>query len=468
MHPQELDTREYQKIFARLKSDKQGLLISGGAGTGKTTFIEYISSEEGIKQFPLAEKMVITAPTGVAAMRAGGATIHSLFEFPPETFDYENRIFAGGERITTMESKQKLFTEINLLVIDEVSMVRADLMDAINLSLQVHRGNALPFGGVKVLFIGDIFQLQPVVTTEDRSFLSERYPDKSGMFFFESLVFAEMLDRDRMAFFELKIPYRFDTMEGDRKRAGRFPAMLERLRRGDARDLSTINKSLARSKHCQQLLHQGAVMLTGRRRDAESYNKHKLQSLSSKLKEFIGEAEGKCAEYKDERLPAPRQLSLKKGAQVIFVRNDGYGKWRNGTLGYVDAFGYDEEKATEYIRVRTDAPKPVYVEREVWEIYSYHYDAEQRKVVKQEDGSYTQFPLMLAWALTIHRAQGQTLDRVVVNMDGGAFSAGQAYVALSRCRLAKHLGLMQPLTSHDLICHTAANAFYAKIFPPNA
>ena len=463
---QKLDTREYQKIFTLLKSDKQGLLISGGAGTGKTTFIEYIGSEEGIKQFPLAEKMVITAPTGVAAMRAGGATIHSLFEFPPETFDYENRTFAGGERITVMESKQKLFAEINLLIIDEVSMVRADLMDAINLSLQIHRNSQLPFGGVKMMFIGDIFQLQPVVTPEDRAILSERYLGKSGMFFFESLVFAEMLGRDRMAFFELNIPYRFDKMEGDLKREGKFPAMLERLRRGDTRDLSLINKSLARPKHWRRLLEEGAVMLTGRRWDAEVYNKRKLQSLPGDPHEFIGEAEGKCAEYKDDRLPAPRQLALKKDAQVIFVRNDAHGKWRNGTLGYVDDFGYDEENATEYIRVRTNAHKVVQVEKDVWEICSYHYDPEQRKVIKEEDGRYTQFPLILAWALTIHRAQGQTLESAVVNLDR-AFSAGQTYVALSRCRLAKNLGLMQPLTENDIICHTAANAFYDKIFPAN-
>ncbi len=454
-----MDTGQYQKIFSLLKSEKQGLLVSGGAGTGKTTFIEYLGSPEGIDAYRLAEKMAIVAPTGVAAMRAGGSTIHSMFEFPPESFDYQTKQFAGGEEITPMEHKKELFAEMHLLVIDEVSMVRADLMDAINLSLQVHRGNKKPFGGLKVLFIGDIFQLQPVVNREDMPLLQKLYLEKNGMFFFESLVFDEMRARDRLAYFELNIPYRFGQTEEERN--GEFPAMLNRLRHGNTQDLSRLNKHLNRPSHWQKLLEKGAVMLTGLRRNAESYNEKKLGELEGEETEFIGEAEGKCANYKNNSLPAPIQLLLKKGARVIFVRNHANGKWRNGTLGTVEDFGSDDSDE-EYISVELDSGETVRVKQESWEMASYRYDPSVKNIIKEEDGKYTQFPLMLSWALTIHRAQGQTLDLAVVNLHR-AFSAGQTYVALSRCRQAKHLGLMHPLKAQDLICHKAVNHFYDTI-----
>ena len=454
-----MDTSQYQNIFSLLKSDKQGLLVSGGAGTGKTTFIEYLGSSEGIESYPLAEKMAILAPTGVAAMRAGGATIHSMFGFPPEIFDYQTKKFVSGKKIRHMKHKKELFAEMHLLVIDEVSMVRADLMDAINLSLQVHRGNNQPFGGLQVLFIGDIFQLQPVVSQEDMSLLQERYPQKNGMFFFESMVFDEMRAGDRLAYFQLNIPYRFGQTEEERN--GEFPAMLDRLRRGNTQDLSRLNKHLNRKLHWKRLLDKGAVMLTGLRRSAESHNEEKLKELEGKEMEFIGEAEGKCADFSENRFPVPIRLVLKKGARVIFVRNHAKGKWRNGTLGTVEDFGSDDSDE-KYISVKLDSGETVRVKQESWKMVSYRYDPTEKNIVKEEDGKYTQFPLMLSWALTIHRAQGQTLDMAVVNLRQ-AFSAGQTYVALSRCRQAKHLGLMHPLKEQDIICHKAVNHFYDTI-----
>ena len=454
-----IDTREYHRIFERLRQDKQVLLVSGSAGTGKTTLIEYLATEEARKQLPFARYMAVLAPTGTAALRVGGTTIHSFFQFPPQSFDYVKQRFAGNERINPIETKKNLFDELQLLVIDEISMVRADLMDAMDAAMKANKGEFnQPFGGVKLLLVGDLFQLQPVITKRDDEFLRDRYPDARAMFFFDSNVVKEMLARQRFDFVELTVPHRFHSAEMPHSP---FAEILNRIRAGSITDLNKLNNHLCNSSHCDRLVEEGAVILASRRTTVDRHNQQKLAEL--KKKEYIlqGIAEGKCADYKDDRLPAPKNLVIKEGAQVIFIRNDMHGsRWHNGSLAKVSKISTDPDKIE--VKLLSD-DKKVEVEREEWEMIDYVYDKNRKEIVAEVVGSYKQFPLILAWALTIHKAQGQTLDRVVLNMEGGAFSAGQAYVALSRCRQGKHLGLKRPLFPRDIICHDCVRDFYEQL-----
>ena len=458
----DIDKTEYQQIFHAIKGDKQAVLVSGGAGTGKTTFIEYLATEEGRNDLPFARHSVVIAPTGTAALRAGGVTVHSFLQFPPETYDYEMNRFAGGERIMAIPSKKEIFGDMKLLIIDEVSMVRADLMDAIDRAFRINRGVLdQPFGGIQILFIGDLFQLQPVVTSFDGDFLHNRYPESSGMYFYDSNVIREMMARDRLAFVELRIPHRFRTKSAIKTRAGKFALMLNRLRQGDTRDIGEFNRYLAGRTRCEQLQKEGAVLLAGRRRTVDEYNRSKLDKLPGKEYGFEGLAEGKCEDFGDDRLPVPTRLPLKEGAQVIFVRNDQRRRWHNGSLARVTQISNATEESIEVELFRNG--KRTKVEREEWEMKDYRYDSSKKEIQAEVVGTYTHFPLVLAWALTIHKAQGQTLDRTVIDMEGGAFSAGQAYVALSRCREAKNMGFLTPLRARDIISHQEVENFYRKL-----
>ncbi len=457
-----LDTSEYAKAVEMLNDPLPGcVMVVGSAGTGKTTFIEYIRSPEGQSKLPKLQDMGIVAPTGIAAMQAGGSTIHSFFMFPPETFDYESGCFAGGEELDLPGYKRSVIRRLQLLVIDEVSMVRADLMDAIDQSLRLNRNVPnIPFGGVKLLLVGDIFQLQPVVTGGDREFLEERYKDSDGMFFFNSLAIRELIAKDRMNFAELTIPRRFINLN---KKAGddNFYHILNRIKLGDASDLEKINHYLARPAHCDKLLEDNAVILTGKKFTADRLNSRKLDELPDESQVSDGEAEGRCAKYDDNRLPVSKTLEFKKGAQIIFVRNSGDGTWYNGSLGTVVDYVFNDAGVLRAVMVELlDDKSVVKVSREVWEVMEYKFNKEKNAIESEAAGSYTQFPFVLAWAMTIHRAQGKTLSRVVVDLGGGAFSSGQAYVAISRCREAKDLGLKSPLKHRDIICHSEVVDFY--------
>ncbi len=457
-----LDTSEYGKAIELLNSKTTNcVMVVGSAGTGKTTFIEYLKGPAGRRQLPQLQEVGIVAPTGIAAMQAGGTTIHSFFMFPPETYDYKSECFAGGEELDVPSYRKAVFKTMQLLVIDEVSMVRADLMDAIDRSLRINRGNRnTPFGGVKLLLIGDIFQLQPVVTTSDREFLQERYEDSNGMFFFNSLAIRELLAKDKMAFTELTIPRRFINLK---KSSDNFYNILNRIKLGDASDLDKINHYLSRPEHCKKLLDDNAVILTGKKMTAEKLNSRKLAELDDEEHTSEGKAEGRCADYDDNKLPTSKYLTFKKGAQVIFVRNSGDGSWYNGSLGTVVDYVLNDEGNPRAVKVQlVDDHSIVEVKREVWEVIEYKFNKEKNAIESNAAGSYTQFPFMLAWAMTIHRAQGKTLSRAVVDLASGAFSSGQAYVAISRCREAKDLGLMTPLRHRDIICHPEVVDFYKK------
>ena len=461
MLPKDFDDTEYEKIISSITKDKQCVILSGSAGTGKTTFIEYLQSDLGKQKLPLANNMIIVASTGIAAMQAGGTTIHSFFRFPPESYDFIRQKFAGGDEIKSLfGANAELIKNLQLLVIDEVSMVRADLMDALDASLKINRRRYdLPFGGVRVILVGDIFQLQPVVSDSDSQLLSLRYKGSSGAFFFSSNVIQELISRKQLDFVELKIPRRFTHLEDKELN---FYDILNRIRMGNTSDLEMLNKYLSTNGRAEMLLEQNAVMLTGRRVEADARNKSKLQSLDSEEIIMNGISSGKCDTYKDSRLPVPRLLCFKKDAQVVFIKNNLDGLWKNGSVGSIIEIGSDDDG--EFILVKlVDNEQVVRVYREVWEVMDYKYDKKRDEIVATAVGSYSQFPLLLAWAMTIHRAQGKTISRAVINLQSGAFSAGQAYVALSRCREAKDMAFSSPLNYGDIICHPEVSEFYMKM-----
>ena len=454
-----IDSGEYSGIVEALNRGDSVVLATGGAGTGKTTLIEYLSSDAGRKALPL--EAVILAPTGTAAIRAGGSTIHSFFLFPLLPFDPGQRCFLGEkpQKVRSLSRKKELMQKLQLLIIDEVSMVRADIMDAVDASLRKNRNRPLaPFGGVQLLLVGDIFQLPPITKKGGESHLfGELYPQ--GVFFFHSRGIGQALDQGRLSFFELKMPRRYVAHD---TKGQEFFAMLGRIRIGrGSKEIDQFNQLLGRPQHLERVRQRGAVILTGRNDTANRENDSRLQALSGPPCSFIGRAEGKCADFKDDRLPAPRTLVLKEGAQVIFIKNDSGDnrRWQNGTLGTVVSLRQNPEA----VRVRLrESGLEFDVERETWDIIEHRLDGEEGKIVAESVGRYVQFPLILAWALTIHKAQGRTLDRAILNLEGGAFSAGQAYVALSRCRNAKDLALERPLQPRDVYCDERALEFYAR------
>ena len=457
--PTAIDSGEYSGIVEALNRGDQVVLATGGAGTGKTTLIEYLNSEAGRKALPL--ETVVLAPTGTAAIRAGGSTIHSFFLFPLLPFDPGQRCFLGEkpQNVRILSQKKELMQKLQLLIIDEASMVRADIMDAIDASLRKNRNrHRTSFGGVQLLLVGDIFQLPPIAKKGGEShFFDEIYPQ--GVFFFHSRCIGQTLDQGRLSFFELKTPRRYVAHD---TKGQEFFAMLGRIRIGrGSEEIEQFNQLLARPQHVERVRQRGAVILTGRNDTAKRENDSRLRALSGPSRSFTGRAEGKCADFKDDRLPAPRTLVLKEGAQVIFIKNDSGDnrRWQNGTLGTV----VDLRQNPEAIRVRLrESGLEFDVTRETWAIIEHRIDDKEGKIIAESVGRYIQFPLILAWALTIHKAQGRTLDRVILNLEGGAFSAGQAYVALSRCRNAKDLALERPLRPRDVYCDERALEFYAR------
>jgi len=401
-------TSEFSEAFDLLENTKQNVFLTGKAGTGKSTFLQYFRENT-------EKEVVVVAPTGVAALNVQGQTIHSFFLIKPGFVDVLE--FKPGKR--------RAFKAIELLIIDEISMVRADVFDAIDHTLRNARKNNKPFGGIQVCVIGDLFQLPPVISTDEREIYADYY---KSPFFFSSKAYD---DGDfRMV--------QFETIH--RQKDTDFVNILNAIRTGkcNSNTLKLLNDRL----HPRATPAPGTLLLTTTNALAEKMNNSKLQNMSTSLSDYKGKLSGKFG-LNGARLPAPEQLELKVGAQVMFVKNDSEGRWVNGTIGIVEKLG------KKIITVRVgDAEyevKPV-----TWESIAYEADGE--KIIEKSLGTYKQFPLMLAWAVTIHKSQGKTLERVIIDLGRGAFAAGQLYVALSRCRTLEGIALKQLVTQRDILC----------------
>jgi len=425
----------FMQAVAFVNQTNQNVFITGKAGTGKTTFLKYIREHS-------YKKMAITAPTGVAAMNAGGTTLHSLFWLPFGTFieDYELRwdeqdshIYNKSRLFSTIKlTKQRraILQELELLVIDEVSMVRADTLDAINVILQSVRRDMRPFGGLQVLFIGDLYQLPPVVKDAEWNVLRDHY---SSVFFFN----AKILRDNPLVMLELNKIYRQQD-EG-------FISILNAIRNNQCTSdmLTTLNGYYQQDFVPNE--EEQYITLTSHNRNADEINGAKLASLSGKMLNLKAVVKD---DFAQGSYPAEETLSLKIGAQVMFIRNDSGDerKYYNGKIGTVKDI--DTVQGTVTVTF-PDGSESVTVKRETWENIRYNYDKGQDQIKEEILGTFSQFPLRLAWAITIHKSQGLTFQKAIIDA-GTSFAAGQVYVALSRLTSLDGLVLKSIIPSYDI------------------
>ena len=416
---------QLQSAFDAVAAGRQIIFVTGGAGTGKSTFIRELRA-----RFP-DKQSVVLAPTGVAALNAGGQTIHSFCRLPLRPVMQQD--------IRKVEESE-VIEALDLLIIDEISMVRADVLDGVDAFLRVNRKSELPFGGVQIVLVGDLFQLPPVVTSRDEELIGQLYATPH--------FFAARCLRGLKFFpIELEIVYR--------QRDASFASLLACIRDGEgsADAVRRLNESCV-----GRVLKGQHLILVPTRKAAAEENEARLAALPGKLRTYEARCEGTFVNAGDDRLPAPQQLSLKPGAQVMFVRNDAIERrWVNGTIGVVTALRDDN------VEVRLDDGTTHDVEPVEWQDIRYAVDEKTKAIVDEVAGTFVQFPLMPAWAVTIHKAQGLTLARVMVDLARGAFAEGQVYVALSRCQTMEGLSLRRAVRVHEVRCSDAARSFYEKV-----
>lgn len=411
------DNDVFAQAVAFVNQTQQPIFLTGKAGTGKTTFLKFIRENS-------YKKMAVTAPTGVAAMNAGGTTLHALFWLPFGVF-IEDYPLQWGETDQFIYNKHRLFStikltkqrrailqELELLVIDEVSMVRADTLDAIDVILKSVRRDMRPFGGVQVLFIGDLYQLPPVVQDREWQVLRDYY---SSMFFFDAKVFKQ----HPPILIELKKIYR--------QQDDAFIRVLNSIRNNEtsAEELEELNAHYKPDFVPEK--DEQYITLTSHNRLADQINQEKLMSLDTKLHQIKSLIKD---DFGQSMFPADENLSLRIGAQVMFIKNDTGEdrRYYNGKIGTVKDINLDKHQV---IVSFPNDEEDVVVKRETWENIRYSYNKGDDKIEEEVLGTFSQFPLRLAWAITIHKSQGLTFEKAIVDA-GTSFAAGQVYVALSR------------------------------------
>ena len=393
------------------------IFLTGKAGTGKTTFLRTLKEKS-------SKRSIIVVPTGVAAINAGGMTIHSFFQLPLSPFVPEANF---KNRFDYSKEKRKIIRTLDLLIIDEISMVRSDVLDAIDSVLRRFREHEKPFGGVQLLMIGDLQQLTPVVTPEDEVIL-QRYYDTS--YFFGSKALRSI----SYVTIELTHVYRQQDEE--------FITLLNNIREGQVSetDLKKLNERF--NPNFEPEVGSDYIRLTTHNKMAESYNEVQLHNLPSKACTFIAEADGNFPEY---NYPADFKLTLKRGAQVMFIRNDNNGRYYNGRIGHVTHI--DNEKI---LVLCPGDDKEIEVQQETWENTKYSLNEKTKQIEAEVQGTFKQYPLRLAWAITIHKSQGLTFEHAIIDAQS-SFAAGQVYVALSRCKTLEGLILASPISSSAII-----------------
>ena len=416
------------------------IFLTGKAGTGKTTFLKYVRQNT-------RKKCVVVAPTGVAAMNAGGVTMHSFFQLPLGPFIPVNDRLSGDgatdqytlfKNIRVSEEKREIFRDLELLIIDEVSMVRADMLDATDAILRYFRKKPhTPFGGVQVLYIGDLFQLPPVMPDSQWSLLRNYY---QSAFFFHAKAIAEAPP----VYIELKKIYRQSQQN--------FIDILNRIRNAQATrdDLATLNNLMG----APEKPGEKYITLTSHNQKADRINADALNKLPGKSRQFKGVVEG---DFPEKTLPTEVALELKEGAQVMFIRNDTSEerKYYNGKLATVTRI---EDKV--YVEL-ADSGEEIELEQETWTNIRYSYNKIEERIDEEKLGSFTQYPIRLAWAITIHKSQGLTFQHAIIDA-GDSFAPGQVYVALSRCTSLEGLILRSPIHPSSIATDPLVLAFAAK------
>ena len=418
---------EKDKIFETaerfVKWTGRSVFLTGKAGTGKTTFLRYMTETVG-------KRFVVLAPTGVAAINAGGSTIHSFFQLPlcPYLPDVKELVteYQMPEKYRSLKKERvKIIRTLDLLIIDEISMVRADLLDAVDMTLRRYRRNDKPFGGVQLLMIGDAQQLSPVVRENERHYMAQVYPSP---YFFHSKALQ-------------KLDYvTIELQKVHRQKDERFLEILNAIRenRTDQKTLDSLN---ARVNAFSGNDEEDVIRLTTHNAQADEVNARKLAELPGEAYEFAADIDG---DFPENIYPADEVLTLKKGAQVMFIRNDSNGEYYNGKIGKIEEIG-----PGGVVSVADSDGGLVTVAPVDWENSQYVLDEETKEIRQSIAGTFRQIPLRIAWAITIHKSQGLTFDKVIIDA-GAAFAFGQVYVALSRCRSLEGISLDTPVRSSSI------------------
>ena len=428
---------EFQDALSLIQYTSQSVFLTGKAGTGKSTFLKYICENT-------RKKHIVLAPTGVAAIKAGGSTIHSFFKMPfrpilpddPDLSLTNGRIF---NFLKYRKAHRKLLKEVELIIIDEISMVRADMIDFIDRVLRVFSGNMrLPFGGKQLLFVGDIYQLEPVVTSDAKEILERFYPNA---YFFSARVFNEI----KLVPIELKKVYR----QTDKS----FVEILDKIRNNTITnsDLKQLNSQYNPDYESDENVF--SITLATRRDNVDYINEKHLSELTGQEYAFIGEIHG---DFPEASLPTQKELILKEKAQIIFIKNDYERRWVNGTIGIISSI------SDEGIYVLLENGEEHLVEKDSWRNIRYTYNEEKKCIEEEELGSFIQYPMRLAWAITVHKSQGLTFSHVIIDFTGGAFAGGQTYVALSRCTSLDGIVLKKQISRSDIFIKPEIISFSRK------
>ena len=418
--------KEFQDALNLIQYTRQSVFLTGKAGTGKSTFLKYVCEIT-------KKKHIVLAPTGIAAINAGGSTLHSFFKLPfyPLLPDDPNFSLKGGKLHSFLKytsAHRKLIKEVELVIIDEISMVRADIIDFIDKILRVYsQYMRAPFGGKQILLVGDVYQLEPVLKNDEREIINRFYPTP---YFFSARVFNEI---ELISIELIKVYRQTDKV---------FVNVLDHIRTNTAgaADLQLLNTRYnAKIEENESDMY---ITLATRRDTVDFINEKKLAELPGDSTIFTGEIKG---EFPENSLPTQMELEVKPGAQIIFIKNDYERRWVNGTIGTIA--GIDED---ETLYVITEDGKEVDVKKDSWRNIRYRYNDKEKKIEEEELGVFIQYPIRLAWAITIHKSQGLTFSRVVVDFTGGVFAGGQAYVALSRCTSLDGIRLTKQITRGDI------------------
>jgi ATP-dependent DNA helicase PIF1 len=420
--------RDFKNVLQTIEQSTDHLLVTGRAGTGKSTLLRLLKKTS-------RKKIVFLAPTGIAALNIQGQTLHSFFHLPPRLV--ESPALDWPKNAKTIKS-------IDTLVIDEISMVRADVMDHIDFQLKRVRQSKQLFGGVQVVLFGDLFQLPPVLSGPfEKQYFSKVYPSP---YFFDAHCLHSF---PAFEFYELQQVHRQSQKF--------FIQWLEQIRR-QRMDEETLDNFNSRVLEPGQSVPDGAIVLSGINAIAENINQKKLSSLETQPKIYKGDFAG---DFNRKNIPTEEFLTLKQGAQVMMIRNDSHKRYVNGTIGFV------EEMAEKSIKVRIkdkEEEKTVEVEPFTWDLLKYSFNPEKDAIEAKTIGSFTQLPIKLAWAMTIHKSQGKTFDKVHIDLGKGAFEYGQTYVALSRCRTFEGISLRQPLRTEDVFIDERIVDFHQLYF----
>lgn len=418
-------TEHFDRALHAMEEGAPFVFVTGRAGTGKSTLLRHFRKHG-------KRRCVVLAPTGVAALNVEGETIHGFFRF--------------GPGISVREAKKKgqaaaddqLYQALDVIVVDEISMVRADLFDAMDAFLRAARRTQSPFGGLRVVVIGDLFQLPPVLGSEEKEDYARLY---GTPFFFGSTAFQDLVARREVAFIELERVFR----------------------QSDPRFIDVLNAVRDRNVHAEHLdilrqrvgqADKDAIVLTSTNAAADEINQRKLAALPGKATGYIGTAQGN---FTEKEMPTSHQIVLVPGARVMFVANDPEGRYVNGTVGTVRTC---EPKR---VVVETDEEEWIEVNQHTWTLYRTTFDTKHKSLAQEKIGSFTQIPLRLAWAVTIHKSQGKTFDRVHIDLGRGAFASGQTYVGLSRARSLEGLTLAKPVERRHILVDDTVVEFFKEL-----